>query len=258
MRCFALILCALCLPVLALYAQGTGSGDSTDTFTPDWDWTPEQFMANEMTYSLGGQKLWKDKSWNVSYDVVLSTDDVEAARFHYDLNRSKNQCTVIGKTPDNRTWKVFFSDLATRQGTATVEDKPVIESELPMILDMAYNRFKSDYHALFLPFELLDPGVSLSIEPDTMINTTTYSILEVTFSNDSLSAPANKYWISVSSQSKMMEGYRYYLPNGLQSFYKVDMYRQFGRLRLATRRTSPDGRTVMKFENIHIDKSSVQ
>jgi len=258
MRCFALILCALCLPMLALHAQGNGVDDTTDTFTPDWDWTPEQFMANEMAYSLGGQKLWRDKTWNISFDVVLSSENIEAARYHYDLNRAKNQCTIIGKTPDNRMWKVFFTDLATRQGTATVEDKPVIESELPMILDMAYTRFKTDYHALFLPFELLDSGVALSIAPDTLINGATYAIMEVTFPEDSLVAPANKFWISVGAQSKMVDGYRCYLPNGSQMFYKVDMYRQFGRLRLATRRTSLDGRTVMKFENIHIDKATVQ
>ena len=259
MRFGFLILCMLLLPFCALHAQtGQGGGDTSQTFTPDWDWPPEQFMANELAYGLGGLKGWQNTKWNIAFDVSLRSDGKEGSRFHYDWNRSKNECVVEGKTPDGRAWRVHFSDVAGMKGTATVDSMPVLESELPGILKMAYGRFRADCHALFLPFELLDPGVSLTIGTDTSIDGATYSILEASFARDSALNFTSNYWIHVSSQTKQIDGYRYLTPAGTPIYYKLDLYRQFGPLRLATRRRSGDGRHLVMFENIKVTGNEPQ
>ena len=167
MRLLSLLLILTVIPFGFIWAQQTSPGDTSDTFSPDWDWTPEQFMANELAYSLGGQKVWKDKSWNIAFDVVLISGATEEARYGYQWNRATNQCIVVGKTPDGRVWRVEFSDIKNSSGQASVEGKPVAEADLPQILSMTYSRLKSDLHTLFLPFELLGQDVKLAMAPDT-------------------------------------------------------------------------------------------
>jgi len=139
------------------------------SFTPDWDWSVEQFTANEIMYSFGGQKNWKDKSWNLAFDVVAVVNGAEVERYSYQWNRSTNHCVIGGKTPDGRPWLVNFSDVAARAGTATVGGKPVLKRELSEILQTAANRFNDHLRGILLPFFLLDSGVVLSMGPDTTL-----------------------------------------------------------------------------------------
>ena len=155
-----------------LVAQGIEQDPPTqpDTgFTPDWDWSVEKFMANEVIYAFGGQKKWKDKSWNIAFDVVAIVNKKEVERYSYQWNRSTGQCIASGKIPDGRPWQVNFSDVTARTGTATVGGKPVLRSELPGILQMTANRFNDHLRSILLPFFLLDSGVVLMMGSDTTL-----------------------------------------------------------------------------------------
>ncbi|MCC7437810.1 MAG: hypothetical protein IT211_04870 [Armatimonadetes bacterium] len=138
-------------------------------FTPDWNWSAEQFMATEIMYAFGGQKHWKDKSWNLAFDVVAIANEREVKRLSYQWNRSTNQCIAAGTTPDGRPWLVNFSDVTTRTGTATVGGKPVLKRELSQILATTAQDFTEHLREMLLPFFLLDSGVVLTMAPDTTL-----------------------------------------------------------------------------------------
>lgn len=250
-------------------------------FTPDWDWSAEQFTATEIMYTFGGQKRWKDKSWNLAFDVVATANGQEVERHSYQWNRTTNQCIASGKTPDGRPWLVNFSDVTTHTGTATVGGKPVLKRELPEILRTTALEFNDDLRGILLSFFLLDSGVVLTMGPDTTLpgenkadggpgegmmgqmqgsgggpnpagRSGQTSILIAEFTRDSLQPSIYTLFLDSSREIKAVESER----GDKKKFLWWDKVKRFGdiRLRIATRRQTLDRSVTIQYENIQVGK----
>ena len=68
----------------------------------------------------------------------------------------------------------------------------------------------------------------------------------------------DNFWLYINPVSKAIDSYRFRLENGHEGHFKWEGYRQFGHLKLATRRRSLDGRNYIKFENIRVGKFDLQ
>ena len=242
-------------------------------------------MANEVMYTFGGQKNWKDKSWNIAFDVVAIVNEKEAERYSYQWNRSTGQCIAGGKTPDGRPWQVNFSDVATRTGTATVGGKPVLRSELSGILQMTANRFNDHLRGILLPFFLLDSGVVLMMGADTTLPGQGQSAgglggggmqdgrmmpgggpngggqgqvttLVAEFTQDSLQPSIYTIYLDSSREIKAVESER----GDQKLFLWWDKVKRFGdiRLRIATRRQTLDHSVTFQYENINVGKFEIK
>lgn len=273
-----------------LSAQAIEQDPPSDTaFTPDWDWSAEQFLANELIYSFGGQNAWNDSSWNLAFDAVVKYDQREVDRYSYQWNRRTNECIAQGKTPDGRPWIVHFTDVKARTGTASVNGKPVQKREMAEILKMTAERFEEQRMHFLLPFYLLDRSVLLRMEPDTVLipspensssnspSTTVGSSTQPKISESGINAPGESQhpssppkniiavlraefgsdndratWMLFLTPSKVLTATSLRRPDGTEQFYWWDKVKKIGDLRLATRRQSFDRTVTLLYENVRI------
>jgi hypothetical protein len=243
---------------------------------------------------FGGQKHWKDKSWNLAFDVVATANGQEVERHSYQWNRTTNQCIASGKTPDGRPWLVNFSDVTTHTGTATVGGKPVLKRELPEILRMTAQEFNDHLHGMLLPFFLLDSGVVLTKGPDTTLpgnenrieggfgggsmeqipggmggpnspdagrpnppgRPGQISTLVAEFTRDSLQPSIYTLFLDNIRGIKAVESER----GDKKKFLWWDKIKRFGdiRLHIATRRQTLDRSVTIQYENIKVGKFEVK
>lgn len=260
---------------------------SSDTaFTPDWDWSAEQFLANELIYSFGGQNAWNDSSWNLAFDAVVKYDQREVDRYSYQWNRRTNECVAQGKTPDGRPWTVHFTDVNARTGTASVNGKPVQKREMVEILEMTAKRFEEHRMHLLLPFYLLDRSVLLRMEPDTILSPAPSNAPSQSAMGSPVQPPASESGTSAQSESehsappsknaiavlraefgsdndraiwtlfltpsKAVMATSLRRPDGTEQFYWWDKVKKIGDLRLIVRRQSFDRTVTLLYENIRV------
>jgi hypothetical protein len=211
-------------------------------------------LAREVMSAHGGEKVWSDQSWNLAFDFVVARDGKESGRFSHEWIRGSNYYTVSGMNREGKAWRVIFTNIWEKRGTATVDGKSVADTLLPRMLEMGYGRFINDTYWFLMPFKLLDSGVNHRRESDTVIDGRTYNVLSLSFGKVGLT-PGDRYWIYIEPATKLVARWRYLLESGREGEYIWDEYKEFGSLKLPLRRRTPDGSGEIRFERVRVDRA---
>jgi hypothetical protein len=213
-------------------------------------------LAREVIGAMGGESAWNDRSWNLAFDFVVESKGKEISRYSHRWNRSTGEYIVSGKNREGRTWQVHFNDIhdeVDRKGTATIDGEPAPDTTLSRLLGMAYARFINDTYWMLMPVKLLDPGVVLRRGADTTIGGTRYDVLMLSFKNVGLT-PGDRYLVFINPQTKLVERWHYMLESGREADYLWKDYLRFDPVLIPLRRETPDGSSVIRFDNVRVWK----
>lgn len=251
MRIAPFLFLLLFLPSLALAqgdAPGTGGGPSQRQLDG-------RALAAEVVHAVGGDTAWKNPNWNLAFDFVVTRDGKEAGRYSHEWIRKSNYYTVAGTAKDGKRWRVIFTNIYERRGTATVDGVSAHDTLLPRLLEMGYGRFINDTYWLLMPHKLLDSGVLHRRDPDTVIDGKRYNVLALSFGNVGLT-PGDHYWLFIDPATKLVERWRYHLQGGNEAEYIWDKYTSFGPIKLPLRRRSVEGTSEISFDHVRVDMAA--
>lgn len=234
-----------------LHAQpgspGTGGGPSQRALDG-------RELARQVMIAHGGENVWSDLNWNLAFDFVIAREGKEIGRYSHEWIRASNYYTVSGVNREGKSWRVIFTNIWEKKGTATIDGRSAHDTLLPRMIEMGYGRFINDTYWLLMPFKLLDSGVHQRRESDTIIEGNTYNVLSLSFGKVGLT-PGDRYWIYIEPATKLVARWRYVLESGREGEYIWDQYSDFGAIKLPLRRRTPDGSAEIRFEHLRLDRT---
>jgi hypothetical protein len=249
MRIAPFILALLILPSI-LFAQGDTPGTGGSPSRRDLD---GRALAAEVVHAVGGDTAWNDPNWNLYFDFVVVRDGKELSRISHEWIRKSNYYTVSGLTKDGKRWRVVFTNIYDRIGSATIDGETAPDSLKSRLLEAGYGRFINDTYWLLMPHKLLDSGVHQRREADTVIDGKRYEVLALTFGNVGLT-PGDHYLLFIDPATKLVERWHYHLQSGSEADYKWLDYESLGPIKLALDRMRPDGSAEIRFEHVRVDR----
>ncbi len=208
-------------------------------------------LAHEVIDAMGGDSAWGDRSWSLAFDFVVEAKGKEMSRYSHQWNRATGEYIVGGRTREGKAWQVEFSNIYEKQGRATIDGEPVPDTTLSRILSMAYARFINDTYWMLMPVKMLDPGVMLERRADTTIGGVRYNVLLLSFRNVGLT-PGDRYLVFINPQTKLVERWHYMLESGREADYLWTDYRRFDPVVISLKRESPDGSSIIRFDNVRV------
>ena len=156
-------------------------------------------------------------------------------------------------TKDARQWRVIFTNIYDRRGSATIDGASAHDTLLPRLLETGYGRFINDTYWLLMPHKLLDSGVFHRREDDTVIDGRRYNVLALSFGDVGLT-PGDHYWLYINPTTKLVERWRYKLQGGNEAEYIWEGYTTFGPIKIPLRRRNVDGKSEIWFDHVRVSQ----
>jgi hypothetical protein len=203
-------------------------------------------IADEMMQALGGRENW-DKARFLRFTFVR-----QGRRLNLTWDRESGRYRLEAVN-DSGVPYVVVMNLATRQGRAAVEGRPLDGAELSEYLTLAARIWAGETYWLLAPYKLRDPGAILTYEGEETAGGTIYDRMHLRFENVGLT-PGDQFWLYVNRKTRLLDRWRFKLQGGTEGDYRWTGWERFGRILLATERLGANGERIL-FEDILVTDS---
>ena len=212
-------------------------------------------VAETTLDAMGGKQAFAALR-TLKFDFVVERDGKELTRVHHVWDRWDGRYRVEAINREGKHVLTLFNVQKPGEGRSWSDGKELAGEELKEALKRAYGRFINDTYWFLMPAKMLDPGVNLASEGETELDGKAYSVVRLTFDGVGLT-PNDTYWAFVSKTSGLMDRWQFVLtgqdPKTREGFLWSD-WQTVGGIRVALKRTSTDGSTVIHFD--HVDGSA--
>lgn len=214
-------------------------------------------VHERMLAAMGGREGWQRARY-FEFDFVVQRDGRELTRrsHHWDRHRGDYHLRWLAGSD---TVVAVFNTSDARAGAVRVNGQEVEGPREDSLLTSAYARHINDSYWLIMPYKWRDPGVTLTSQGrQTDAQGREWDVVKLTFANVGLT-PQNEYLAFVNPQTGLMERWHHFPRAGAQpAVYDWKNWQQFGPILLATEKPSPDGATVIRFDNVRVETSVPQ
>jgi len=180
-------------------------------------------IAEQLMEKMGGQEAWN----NTRY-----------IRWSFFGRRTHYWDKWTGNHRIESDGRVVLFNANTREGRAWQDKQEIIDpTALAEALEEAYGRWINDTYWMFMPYKLLDPGVTLAfVGEQPMADGRSSEVLQLTFESVGLT-PQNRYLVFVASDTGLVEQWSYFRDTadtepGFTAPW--ENWQQFGNIMLAT------------------------
>ena len=185
-------------------------------------------VAKAVLEKMGGQRSWDETrfvSWNF-FGNRTHVWDRQTGDLRLELSREEDRFLILMnvESRDGRVW---------RNGEALDDPEEIAEW-----LQQTHQIWINDAYWMFMPYKLLDPGVTLRYggERNTEEGHPAH-VLDLTFADGVGYTPQNRYEVLVGSDSGLVEQWDFF-PDAADTEPRFRMpwanWKQFGRIMLAT------------------------
>lgn len=209
-------------------------------------------VARELIATLGGETAW-EKARHFRFDFVVEREGKRAAEFRHAWDRYTGDYRVSGADKSGAPWVVYFN-VNTREGTASVNDRPVEGEEKGKLLETAYGRFINDSYWLLAPWKVFDPGVVRTYEgekpgPEGEL----CDVIRLSFANVGLT-PKDVYWLWITREGRRMVQWQYVLGGAQEEPTTAPWkdWRKFAGVSLSLEKPIPSRSVRILFENVSV------
>jgi hypothetical protein len=203
-------------------------------------------VADEMMQALGGREKW-EKARFFRFTFVR-----QGRRLNLTWDRESGRYRLEALN-DAGVPYVVVMNLATRQGRAAVEGRPLDGAELSEYLTLASRIWAGETYWLLAPYKLRDPGAVLIYEGEETASGTVQDRLHLRFEGVG-TTPGDQYWLYVNRKTRLLDRWRFRLETGNEGDYRWTRWERFGGILLATERVGASGDRIL-FENILVTDS---
>lgn len=185
-------------------------------------------IAQSVMERMGGWEAW-DATRYVSWNFF-------GRRTHY-WDRGSGDLRLELPTEEGRY--LVLMNVRTREGRAWKDGAPIEDAtEAAELLQQAHETWINDAYWMFMPYKLLDPGVTLKYGGErNMEDGRAANVLELTFGDGVGYTPENRYEVLVAVDSGLVEQWNFYADaaDGEPRFRMPwSGWEPFGRIKLAT------------------------
>ncbi len=246
-RDVAFVLSAVSFGVIAACGgapPATHAAPSVDAHAAD---TPAVALARGVATAAGRARFGEVAQLRFRFVVTNGAERVADAFHRWDLRGARDHVTW---TEDGHAYDVIV-DLRARSATGTLDGAALTGPASQEAGAKAYERWVNDAYWLLLPLKLLDPGVTVTLEPAREHAGKQLEVLALQFAHVGLT-PGDRYWLYVDPQTARIERWEMVLegettpPRGT-SFAR---YTDVGPLHLALDHASDDGTKHILFEDV--------
>lgn len=187
------------LAAAVLVAVFANAGDDRVHVTPDSDASAIE-LAQSVVAKMGG---WE--GWDATRYVVF--DFFGGRRHHWDRQTGDWRCDM--ENEGVRT--VYLMNVDSKQGRVWKDGRALSGDERDAALEQAHQIWVNDTYWMFMPFKLLDPGVTLRHGGETKLgNGDAADVLVMTFEDGTGYTPRNRYDVMVGRESGLVEAWAFY------------------------------------------------
>jgi hypothetical protein len=203
-------------------------------------------IARDMMSALGGQERW-EKARFLRFTFVR-----QGRRLNLTWDRETGRYRLEA-TNDSGIPYVVVMNLATRQGRAAVEGRPLEGAELSEYLTLATRVWAGETYWLLAPYKLRDPGAILTYEAEETAGSVVQDRLHLRFDKVGLT-PGDQFWLYVNRETHLLDRWRFRLQGGTEGDYRWTGWQRFGGILLATERIGANGDRIL-FEDVIVTDS---
>lgn len=110
---------------------------------------------------------------------------------------------------------IVLMNVDTREGRVWRDGEELAGEELAAALEGAHQAWVNDTYWMFMPFKLLDPGVTLKHGGETTLDDgRAADILVMTFADNAGYTPQNRYDVMVARDTQLVEAWSFYADRG--------------------------------------------
>jgi len=204
-------------------------------------------LARQVLEKMGGQEAWESTRY-LSWHFF-------GRRFHVWDKRSGN-IRIEYDHKESGAHHVILMNLNSREGKAWADGEPISDpAALGEILESGYAMWVNDSYWLFMPYKLLDPGVTLTMKgPCILEDGRSAHCFTMTFEKVGLT-PENKYDVLVADDSGLVEQWNFYSSfDDEEARFKVPWknWKKYGRILLSDDRGRGSMAPVQVFDALPI------
>ena len=209
-------------------------------------------VAEETLDAMGGKEAFA-KLRTLKFDFVVERAGKEALRIHHVWDRWDGRYRIETVNREGKHVVTILNVQRPGEGRSWLDGVELDGEDLKKALERGYGRFINDTYWLLMPAKMLDPGVNLASEGEAELDGKAYDVVRLTFGEGIGLTPQDTYWAYVSRTSGLMERWQFVLtgqdPTTREGFLWSD-WQAVGGVRLALRKTSTDGASVIRFDNV--------
>jgi hypothetical protein len=214
-------------------------------------------VHNRMLAAMGGAEGWNQARY-LEFDFVVIRQGRELSRRSHRWDRHRGDYR-ISYLQGNDTIVSVFNANDHKSGAVKVNGQDVEGAREDSLLNQAYARHINDSYWLIMPYKWLDPGVTLTSQGRQRDEQgREWDVVKLTFANVGLT-PQNEYLAFINPQTGLMERWHHFPRAGAPpAIYNWERWQRFGPIMLATEKPSPDGSTIIRFENVRVETAVPQ
>ena len=241
--------------LLAGCSQLTPPQNSSPTETPAD--TAVARVHDRMLSAMGGRQAWNQARY-LAFDFVVIRNERELTRRSHRWDRFRGDYR-LNYIQGGDTVIAVFNVNDPKAGAVKLNRWDIAGTQEDSILTAAYARHINDSYWLIMPYKWLDQGVTLTSQGRQKDQQgRDWDVVKLTFADVGLT-PQNQYLAFINPQTGLMERWHHYRTAGdPPAIYDWKSWRRFGPIMLATEKPSPDGSTVIRFENVRVETSVPQ
>jgi hypothetical protein len=246
---YVLILCltAFSLPAFAQDAEPSAA-KPTDAAKPDAAKTDAakndaDQLAKKVVEATGDPR----ELATLEFSFVVERDGKEVSRRNHIWRPKAGELAITSREKTYKLAHLHDFDLTklSEDPAANAEKWQKIAPKLsPKDAAKAWSWFINDSYWLLVPAKLLDPGVNRKIDEKGR--------LILTFGEVGLT-PGDTYALTIDDSTAQVSRWDFELQGGQKGGFVWSDYKKIGPLTLSTTRTSDDGKTVIRFENLRAE-----
>lgn len=209
-------------------------------------------LHSRMLTAMGGQQAFEQARY-FEFDFVAVRDGREVTRRSHRWDRHRGDYRVRFTVRQDTVVAVFNTN-DPQSGAARVNGQDIDGAREDTLLQSAYARHINDSYWLIMPYKWRDPGVTLSSQGRQKdAQGREWDVVKLTFAQVGLT-PQNEYLAFINPQTGLMERWYHFPTAGAQpAIYDWKNWQRFGPIMLATEKPSPDGATVIRFDNVRVE-----
>jgi hypothetical protein len=203
-------------------------------------------IADEMMTALGGRENW-DRARFLRFTFVRQGRRLNLT---WDRETSRYRLEALN---DAGVPYVVVMNVATRQGRAVLDGRPLEARELSEYLTLAMRIWAGETYWLLCPYKLRDPGAILTYDGEEDVGGVVMDRLHLRFDNVGLT-PGDEFWLYVNRKTRLLDRWRFKLQSGAEGDFRWTGWERFGGILLATTRVGLNGERI-EFEDIVVTDS---
>ena len=214
-------------------------------------------VHERMLAALGGRDGWARARY-MEFDFVVLRNGQEVSRRSHRWDRHRGDYRLRWMAGADTAVAVFNANHAAA-GTIRINGQDIEGAREDSLLTRAHAIHINDSYWLIMPYKWRDPGVTLTSQGrQNDAQGKVWDVVKLTFANVGLT-PQNEYLAFVNPQTGLMERWHHFPRAGAQpAIFDWNNWQRFGPILLATEKPSPDGATVIRFDNIRVETSVPQ